>query len=82
MMALGNFIIHLAILPFIAGIAYELLRFAGKFRDNKVVMALFVPGLLTQYITTKEPRDDQIEVALESLKACLVQEEAAKATKV
>jgi uncharacterized protein YqhQ len=79
LISLGNFVMHVAVLPFIAGIAYELLRFAGKFRDNKVVMSLFVPGLLTQYITTKEPRDDQIEVALESLKACLAEEESAKA---
>lgn len=71
MIALGNFLYHIAVLPFIAGIAYELLRFAGKFRDNSAIMIMFKPGLWTQLITTKEPRDDQIEVALESLKACL-----------
>ena len=79
--ALSNFALHIAILPLIAGVAYELLRFAGKFRHNKVVMSLFLPGLWTQYITTSEPRDDQIEVALESLKACLAGEETLKEVK-
>lgn len=79
--ALANFALHVAILPLIAGVAYELLRFAGKFRHNKAVMSLFLPGLWTQYITTKEPRDDQIEVALAALKACLDGEETLKEVK-
>ena len=80
--ALSNFALHIAILPLIAGVAYELLRFAGKYRHNKAVMSLFLPGLWTQYITTAEPRDDQIEVALASLKACLDGEETLKEVKV
>jgi uncharacterized protein YqhQ len=76
--AVSNLGLHIAILPLIAGVAYELLRFAGKYRHNKVIMSLFLPGLWTQYITTSEPRDDQIEVALESLKACLAGEETLK----
>jgi hypothetical protein len=79
--ALSNFGLHILILPLIAGVAYELLRFAGKFRHNKAIMSLFLPGLWTQYITTAEPRDDQIEVALESLKACLAGEETLKEVK-
>lgn len=79
--ALANFALHVAILPIIAGIAYELLRFAGKFRDNSAIMMLFKPGLWTQLITTKEPRDDQIEVALASLKACLDGEATLKEVK-
>jgi uncharacterized protein YqhQ len=79
--AVSNFALHVAILPLIAGVAYELLRFAGKFRHNKAIMSLFLPGLWTQYITTKEPRDDQIEVALASLKACLDGEETLKDAK-
>ncbi len=79
MMSLGNLMYHVAILPLIAGVAYELLRFAGKFRDSAAVMLLFKPGLWTQLITTKEPDDKQIEVALESLKACLAGEETLKA---
>lgn len=79
MMSLGNLAYHVAILPLIAGVAYELLRFAGKFRDSSAVMLMFKPGLWTQLITTKEPDDRQIEVALESLKACLAGEETLKA---
>lgn len=79
--AISNFALHIAILPIIAGVAYELLRFAGKFRDNSAIMVLFKPGLWTQLITTQEPRDDQIEVALASLKACLEGEESLKEVK-
>lgn len=71
-----RFGIELLILPFIAGISYELLRFAGKFRNSALVMALFKPGLWTQYITTVEPDENQIEVALVALKACIDAEEA------
>lgn len=78
---LANLGLHIAILPLIAGVAYELLRFAGKFRDNSAIMVLFKPGLWTQLITTQEPRDDQIEVALASLKACLEGEESMKEVK-
>ena len=78
----GNVGLHLLILPLIAGVAYELLRFAGKYRHNKAIMVLFLPGLWTQYITTAEPRDDQIEVALASLKACLDGEDTLKEVKV
>jgi uncharacterized protein YqhQ len=79
--ALSNFGLHILILPLIAGVAYELLRFAGKYRHNKFIMSMFLPGLWTQYITTQEPRDDQIEVALASLKACLEGEETMKEVK-
>ena len=77
--ALGNSVLHISILPFVAGFAYELLRFAGKFRDNSAVMVLFRPGLWTQLITTQEPRDDQIEVALASLEACMTGERSLSA---
>jgi len=72
-------VLHISILPFVAGFAYELLRFAGKFRDNSAVMVLFRPGLWTQLITTQEPRDDQIEVALASLEACMTGERSLSA---
>ncbi|HEY0868716.1 MAG TPA: DUF1385 domain-containing protein, partial [Fimbriimonas sp.] len=64
------------LLPIVAGIAYELIRFAGKFRNTAFVNVLFQPGLMSQYMTTREPRDDQIEVALTALKACIDQEES------
>ncbi len=71
-----RFVIELAILPLIAGVAYELLRLAGKFRNQALVNYAFKPGIWSQYLTTREPDDDQIAVALESLKACIAQEDA------
>lgn len=70
-----RFFIELIILPMIAGVAYELLRLAGKFRNTLLVNILFRPGLWSQYLTTREPRDDQVEVALSALRACIDAEE-------
>lgn len=61
--------IEVLILPFIAGIAYELIRFAGKFKNNSYVRALFWPGLMSQYLTTREPEKKHVEVALKSLQS-------------
>jgi uncharacterized protein YqhQ len=66
-----RFIINLALLFPFAGIAYEGIRLAGKFRHSGIVNALFAPGLATQLITTAEPDPEQIEVALTALKACV-----------
>lgn len=63
-----RFILEILVLPFVAGTAYELIRIAGKFRGTALITALFWPGLMTQYLTTKEPDASQIEVALHSLK--------------
>ncbi len=60
---------RLLLLPLIAGISYELLKFAGKHYNNSFVKILVSPGLLLQKITTKEPTNDMIEVAVKSLKA-------------
>jgi len=51
-------------LPLIAGLAYELIRFAGKHRENRVLAALLAPGLWLQRLTTREPSLDQIEIAI------------------
>jgi uncharacterized protein YqhQ len=58
----------------IGGISYELLKLSGKYRDSALVKALIWPGLLMQGITTREPTDDQIEVALAALKKTLWRE--------
>ena len=68
-------VINLALLFPFAGIAYEMIRLAGKFRNSSLVNVLFAPGLATQYITTAEPKGDQIEVALTALRACVEAEE-------
>ena len=57
-------------MPVIAGISYELLRWAGR-SDNAVVRVLSWPGLMMQKLTTREPDEEQLEVAIASLKAVL-----------
>ncbi|HUK45004.1 MAG TPA: DUF1385 domain-containing protein [Gaiellaceae bacterium] len=61
-------------LPLIAGIAYELIRFAGKHSHNRVVMTLLAPGLWLQRLTTREPTLDQLEVSIHALREVLSQE--------
>ena len=56
-------------------LAYEIIRFAGKFNTNVLCRMLCWPGLALQMLTTKEPDDSQIEVAMAALK-CAVSEEA------
>lgn len=63
------------LLPIIAGTSYELIRIAGKFRNAALVNFFFKPGLMTQLITTREPNDGQIEVALAALQAVVDAEE-------
>ena len=58
----------LMLLPVVAGISYEVIRFTGRYRNLKWVQVLSWPGLLLQRITTREPTDDQIEVAVAALK--------------
>ncbi len=61
---------RLLLLPVIAGISYELLRLAGK-GDSMAVKILSIPGLYLQKITTKEPDDSQLEVAIAAIEAVL-----------
>lgn len=55
------------LLPVIAGLAYELIRFAGKHQSNRVLMWLLAPGLWLQRLTTRQPSLDQIEVSIRAL---------------
>jgi len=66
-----NLLYRLLLLPLVAGISYEIIKFAGKHSENKIVSVLIKPGLFLQKLTTKEPDEKQIEVAIESLKAVL-----------
>lgn len=61
---------RLLLMPVIAGISYELLKWAGR-SDNVVVKVLSWPGLMMQKLTTGEPDEDQLEVAIVSLRAVL-----------
>jgi uncharacterized protein YqhQ len=58
-------------LPLIAGIAYEIIRFAGKHPQHPVLRPLLMPGLWLQRLTTREPSLDQIEVSIRALKEVL-----------
>jgi uncharacterized protein YqhQ len=69
---------RILLLPVIAGIAYELIRFAGKHQRNGFLMALLAPGLWLQRLTTREPSLDQIEVSIRALKEVLSLESRAE----
>jgi uncharacterized protein YqhQ len=62
---------RIALLPLIAGLAYELIRFAGKHQRNPLLMTLLAPGLWLQRLTTREPSLDQIEVSIHALQEVL-----------
>jgi uncharacterized protein YqhQ len=60
----------LVFFPLIAGLSFEIIKFTGK-HDNALVRMITWPGLMMQKLTTKEPDDSQLEVAIASLKAVL-----------
>ncbi len=62
---------RLLLVPVIAAVGYEILRFGARHRANPLVRALMAPGILVQMITTKRPSDDQIEVAIVSMEQAL-----------
>lgn len=63
-------LLRLALLPVVAGVSYEAIKFAGR-SDNRVVQLLTKPGLWLQYLTTREPDDSQLEVAIAAMKSVL-----------
>lgn len=62
---------RLSLLPLVAGVSYEILQGLGRAEDNLIVRVLKWPGLMVQKVTTAEPDDQMLEVALVSLKASL-----------
>jgi len=70
---------RIILIPLIAMLAYEFIRFAGRHRHNPVVKVLIIPFLLTQKLTTREPDDRQIEVALAAFEAARQEEKEAAA---
>jgi uncharacterized protein YqhQ len=73
---------RILLLPVIAGIAYELIRFAGKHSGNRVLMTLLAPGLWLQRLTTREPSLDQLEVSIRALREVLAVESKSDTSKV
>ncbi len=65
---LQKVILRILLIPVIAGISYEFIRLAGRF-DNIFVKIISAPGMMLQRLTTKEPDDDMIEVAIASVEA-------------
>ena len=63
-------VLRLVLIPVIAGVSFEFIRLAGR-SDNALINLLSKPGLLIQRLTTKEPTEDMVEVAIASVEAVL-----------
>lgn len=61
---------RILLVPVIAGVSYEFIKFAGK-SDSKIVQILSTPGMWLQKLTTREPEEDMIEVAIQSVESVL-----------
>lgn len=68
-------VLRLAFLPLVAGISYEIIKLAGKY-ENTFTGIISAPGMWLQYITTNEPDDSQIEVAIEAIKAVIPEDKS------
>ena len=73
-----NALLRLLMIPVVAGVAYEILKFAGRHTDWVIMKVINAPGLLFQYLTTREPDDSQIEVAIAAIKNVLVDNDSDK----
>ena len=75
--ALGNpplwwhLLSRIILLPLLTALAYEVIRFGGMHRGNRLIMALFAPNLWLQALTTREPDDSQMAVAIAAMEAAL-----------
>jgi len=66
---------RILLLPLIAGLAYELIRFAGKHQGSRLLMTVLAPGMWLQRLTTRQPTLDQLEVSIRALREVLKLEE-------
>ncbi len=71
---------RILLIPVIAGIAYEFLKFSAAHQDNPIMKVLIAPGLALQGMTTREPDLSMLEVSIASLKKLLAEEELAQET--
>jgi uncharacterized protein YqhQ len=62
---------RILLIPVIAAVGYELLRLGARHRSNPIIRVIMWPGILVQMITTKQPTDDMIEVAIVSLEEAI-----------
>lgn len=73
---INRILIHIALLPVVAGLSYEIIKLAGKENANPIIKLIATPGLWLQKLTTREPDDKQLEVAIKALKGVLELEES------
>lgn len=66
-----NLVVRIALMPLVAGLSYEVIRYAAKKESGAIFKFMTLPGLWLQNITTQEPDEDQLEVAIVSLKESL-----------
>jgi uncharacterized protein YqhQ len=66
-----NLLTRIAMIPLIAGISYEIIRAAGKKESGAIFKLMTLPGIWLQNLTTREPSDEQLEVAIYALKESL-----------
>src|SRR4029434_9159587 len=66
-----NFLIRIVLMPVVAGLSYEIIRLSAKKESSWIFKILTMPGVWLQNVTTKEPDDKQLEVAIEALKESL-----------
>lgn len=66
-----NLVVRIALMPLVAGLSYEIIRYAAKKESGAIFKLMTLPGIWLQNITTQEPDDDQLEVAIVSLKESL-----------
>lgn len=71
---LVNALLRILLIPVVAGVAYEVLRFAGRHSEWLVMKVISAPGMMFQLLTTREPDDSQIEVAIEAMKNVIVED--------
>jgi uncharacterized protein YqhQ len=76
----GTALIRVALLPLVAAISYELQRFSARYCTTGPLRLLLYPGFAFQKITTREPDDTQLEIAIAAMEIARVREEAAAAT--
>ncbi len=77
---LVRFLVHIPLIPVVAGLSYELLKASAKHVDNPLVRTFIQPGLWLQKITTQEPDSSMCEVAIVALKTALGEEQADRPT--
>jgi len=72
---IGRIVTRVLVIPIVAGLAYEIIKFLSRYQHNKFAYLLSLPGLLLQRITTREPDRSQLEVAFAALKESLGEED-------